>query len=441
MFSEENEVLFKKYDGELGAFYYQITLGLLSGDLKALSDPYEINSKNKVVMKRIDTLKIPSLSNQSLLEIMRFLAQQSGKVTNVFLFLKDLNGQVNQLITKAGDLFELKDEDIKEFNDKINIFICKQKCPCCDRICGVEEPTHNYHQCIYGHQIRGIGGVMLENQDASVARCEDIEDIDKMQYNGQEMTWMEFKQKMKEQTNNPWIFDDVMYTRGNLSIKERFKLAWTLIGKRICQERYKDSKMKYVEYNQAIIDNQKVKQALPKNYIYMIDSSGSMHGDRWKDLLNSLKKTLGQICAINTNSKVTILNFSSSVKDEYVSAAASSINVEALTFQGQGTNFEAAFIRGFEHIKKITSNDIVLVFMTDGEDSYPQNAVNNLKFYLKTPNFQNLKVKFDFNAIGFQCNTSILNTLVQELGGTTHFADNGAQLTRAFMEILNKKTD
>ena len=94
-------------------------------------------------------------------------------------------------------------------------------------------------------------------------------------YNGQEMTCMEFKEKMKNEVNNPWIFDDIASTSKNLLIKKKFKLAWTLIGRRICEERYKGSGMKYVKYNQAIIDSQKVVQSRPKNYIYMIDSSGS----------------------------------------------------------------------------------------------------------------------------------------------------------------------
>lgn len=163
--------------------------------------------------------------------------------------------------------------------------------------------------------------------------------------------------------------------------------------------------------------------------------------NKWAELLVSLKKTLGQICALNMSSKVTIINFSSVVKIDYVDAAPNSINVEALTFQRGGTNFERAFASGLDHIVKISKHDIVLVFMTDGEAGYPAIAVENIKNYLATPTFQQSKIKFSFNAIGFKCHSNILNDLVKALGGTTHFADSGAQLTKAFMEILNKTDD
>ena len=79
--------------------------------------------------------------------------------------------------------------------------------------------------------------------------------------------------------------------------------------------------------------------------------------------------------------------------------------------------------------------------MTDGESRFPFNASNNLKTHLSTQTFKDFNIKFEFNAIGFRCNSPVLNNLVRELGGTSHFADSGAQLTKIFMEILNKKTD
>ena len=274
-FSEENEVLFKKYENELGLFYYRIVLALLKGDMKTLYHDYQINPKTKIIFKKINSLRILPETDEWATDMLNFLEQQAGRVTNALLFIKNLNDQVTQLIAKSSDLFTFKDEDIKEFQDKINVFICKQKCPCCDRICGIEEPSHRFHQCIYGHQIRGIGGTMLENKEASVARCEDIEDIDTMQYNGQVMTWMEFKEKWKNDSNNPWLFDDITSSRKDQAVKEKFHFAWTLIGRRICEVNHERSGMKYVEYNQVVIDRQKAStvRSNPKNYVYMIDSS------------------------------------------------------------------------------------------------------------------------------------------------------------------------
>ena len=165
------------------------------------------------------------------------------------------------------------------------------------------------------------------------------------------------------------------------------------------------------------------------------------NNNKWPELLQSLKKTLGQITVLNRNSRVTIINFSSRIKVECINAAPNSINVEAITFQCEGTNFEAAFTSSFENIAKISMNDIVLVFMTDGHGHYPVNVIKRFKSYLASSTFTNLKIKFEFNAIGFKTNSSILADLIEDLGGTTHFADSETQLTKTFMEILDKKID
>lgn len=56
----------------------------------------------------------------------------------------------------------------------MEVKICREQCPGCQRICGVEESHTNNHQCKYGHQMRALGGVKLTNGDASVIRCEDV---------------------------------------------------------------------------------------------------------------------------------------------------------------------------------------------------------------------------------------------------------------------------
>lgn len=47
----------------------------------------------------------------------------------------------------------------------------------------------NNHQCLYGHQMRALGGVKLKNGDASVIRCEDVNIMSEVEFNGTKMTW------------------------------------------------------------------------------------------------------------------------------------------------------------------------------------------------------------------------------------------------------------
>jgi len=163
-----------------------------------------------------------------------------------------------------------------------------------------------------------------------------------------------------------------------------------------------------------------------------------MQGRKWEDLQNSLKETLNTINKINKNSKVTIINFSNKIFIDYQDKPASSINVYDLTFQNGGTNFSAAFIAGFEQIQRITKNDTVLVFMTDGMSDYPKDEIAFIREYINSSYFKKLKIKFDFNALGFQCKSDILDEMARELGGTTYFAQDAIQLKRTFIEILNK---
>ena len=66
-------------------------------------------------------------------------------------------------------------EDKNNFRSLVTVKICKELCPGCQRICGVEKVHTNKHECKYGHQMRALGRVKLDNGDASVMRCEDVQ--------------------------------------------------------------------------------------------------------------------------------------------------------------------------------------------------------------------------------------------------------------------------
>jgi len=268
----QDEVLMKKYHSIIAQFYYQIVFAFLEGNTERIFKEYQITSELKIVMKRMPGLEISALESENVLELLKHLKNQSGgKVTNARLFIDSLLEEVTKIKLKSDELVFFANE---YFTSKSNIFVCKQKCPCCDRICGEEDPSHKIHKCLYGHQIRAIGGTMItKTKEASIVRCEDVSDLDKMKFNGKDMTWGEFKEKMKTQPNNPWSFDDIVQTRSDNELKKRFAYAWSLIGKRICEERHKGTGMVYVHFNQANIDAQREKSK-SIHHIFMIDSSG-----------------------------------------------------------------------------------------------------------------------------------------------------------------------
>jgi hypothetical protein len=114
-------------------------------------------------------------------------------MTNLSKFVKKLlTSETRNLYTKElDDISKLSPKDRDSYLIKGSI--CNQKCPCCGRICGVEK-DHEFHKCIYGHQMRGLNGNYIEREnntkEASVVRCEQMAESDIIKYNGQEYTWI-----------------------------------------------------------------------------------------------------------------------------------------------------------------------------------------------------------------------------------------------------------
>jgi len=55
----------------------------------------------------------------------------------------------------------MNEEDKINYFNSVRVVVCEQTCPCCGRICGLVN-NHQYHQCIYGHQMRGLNGTFLK---------------------------------------------------------------------------------------------------------------------------------------------------------------------------------------------------------------------------------------------------------------------------------------
>lgn len=89
-----------------------------------------------------------------------------------------LNPEVKAKVLKeADDLENFIEKDKIDYINSLNVVVCNEKCPCCGRICGFEK-NHRYHQCLFGHQMRGFNGnyIEMENgvKEASVIRCEQM---------------------------------------------------------------------------------------------------------------------------------------------------------------------------------------------------------------------------------------------------------------------------
>jgi len=141
----------------------------------------------------------------------------------------------------------MTDEDKKNYFNSVRDVVCEQTCPCCGRICGLVN-NHQYHQCIYGHQMRGLNGTYLKGtsyREASVIRCENMAEPDQIEYNGKVMTWFEFKKYFSEKNIGGWLYTDCLSTK-DLN-KDLFETAWTIAGPIYC----KKHNLQYVPFNRV----------------------------------------------------------------------------------------------------------------------------------------------------------------------------------------------
>ena len=184
-------------------------------------------------------------------------------------------------------------------------------------------------------------------------------------------------------------------------------------------------------------------------YIFIIDSSGSMQGDRWKALLDSMTENLALVAEKSQENRVAIVNFSSDALVEYENAFPSDVKVGNLTFQGGGTSFEAALQKGTSCLSKAIKSTLkdnansntdhinhtfyTMFFLSDGEDSYPEMAISALKKIVAT-----LPIgTFQFIGIEFCCtNSSSLTRICSEFNGQKKKSFDHNSLSSAFVEAL-----
>ena len=128
--------------------------------------------------------------------------------------------------------------------------------------------------------MRALAGNYFERgngeKEAFVVRCEQLKETDIMEYNGNKMTWTEFKKYWADKPTGGWLYDDANpnYSPEN---KKRIESAWLLAGPIFCQK----NSIKYVDYNDA--ESQKYSSNV--HFIFALDESGTMNGYPWSQLM------------------------------------------------------------------------------------------------------------------------------------------------------------
>ncbi|CAF1591296.1 unnamed protein product, partial [Didymodactylos carnosus] len=284
------------------------------------------------------------------------------------------------------------------------------------KACGCSE------HCQMGHQYRGMAGYKFEvSNEASLFMCEDLKDKQVLIVSGVRKTWAEFKND-----HSDWDFDTTSLSENDLNrLRGKYAIIWQKIGGQLCQEYH----MEYVMHN----SNQT--ETIPCHYIMLLDASSSMKGQPWNDLIEVVTIFIRLRLAAAMGDRVTILVFNDSVAPVYVNEELQAINITRIQYKGHGTNFAAAFRyvprvidqlchdRNFQHFQN------VIIFMSDGEASYPAEELNII-----CNQFRSVITKFWTVALGTR-QKNVLSLINSTMDGEYRNKKESCDLVQAYAEI------
>ena len=259
---------------------------------------------------------------------------------------------------------------------------CQTSCPCCGRMCDVEHfmvrseigSETNKHRCLRGHQFRAMKGFKMENSnEPSFLICDSMKNGDKITFDGKVITWAEYKR-----LNPTWSFEVASQEEVNVW-RARCVAIWGKIGKELCAH----FGMKYTEC--ALSMQPTVSE--PIHFVFVLDDSDSMRGDRRGALIQSVTNFLtirhkdGHL-----NDRVTMIIFASRASIEVFNKPIHPSLVDKLKTRNSSLGATTSYAAALKQLIKAMSdarkaNDkrkFGIVFMSDGGDGYPSAQLSEL---------------------------------------------------------------
>jgi uncharacterized protein YegL len=405
--------------------------------VSAYGATYKLKPEGYDIFDRLAKYSPPSAR---LIEVTKAMSQTYNNISigNLTAFLETLMNEkdkiINYFIEFPSDFNVLdKNDTYKRLLDKVRG--CSEKCPCCRRPCDIDHTliksipgsNDNQHCCTLGHALRAMNGYRYEITDeASLVMCEHIQDEQTIVVGPTRKRWSEFKKDHYD-----WNFDAIMTVDELNRLHGKFLGVWARIGPELC-DKYG---MKFVTTNIL-----KSIEQISFHYILLLDGSGSMSGQPWKDLLDAVKKFLDVRRSTNSSDRISILVFSSHATTVYFNETISNIDLSTITFPGNTTNFANAFATVHNIIKRAqketansTSNNIqigyAIVFMSDGQADYPQKELTALLTDYK------MQIKRFWTVTLGQTKMDILEKINKTMDGLFFDVKHSSDLLETFAEI------
>lgn len=281
----------------------------------------------------------------------------------------------------------------------------------------------NQHKCQLGHQLRAMAGYKFEkSNEASLFQCEKMEDHQPILVRGTKKKWSEFKKDHPD-----WDFGNKITENELLSLRSKFLDVWGKVGKLICRK-----------YSMDFVTNNTQIRPTPFHYILLLDASGSMGGEPWRNLLEGVKEFIEIRIESNTEDRVTIITFDHNVKRPYFNSNIKLIDTNKIEFTNGRTDFCKPFQMVIDTIRATeppnmpsspTKNlDFIIIFMSDGQASFPGTQLDTL-LTIKT------KIHAFWTVALGQTEMDVLEKINEKMGGTFTELKNSADLIQVYAEI------
>ena len=184
-------------------------------------------------------------------------------------------------------------------------------------------------------------------------------------------------------------------------------------------------------------------EVLPKDIIFVIDTSGSMKGGKIEQVKASLKFCIN---SLNPGDRFNLVTFSTEIhhfRDKLVGADAD-IRAAALDFVGDinavgGTNINDALLAALGDDPHDAKRPFLIVFMTDG---LPTVGITDIGAILKSVAGQNSQgVRVHVLGVGSDVNTRLLDTLAEQSRGTRDYCLEQEDLELKLSAFVGRLTD
>ncbi|CAF0853008.1 unnamed protein product [Adineta steineri] len=385
-------------------------------------DP-ELASLIDLISKSNDTTRVSSTNASRI----RFTS-----IRNFQYFLKSILHIEEKVIKQYDDIpiaFTVYDKDRIYMKLQSKAKGCVVKCPCCQRPCDADHSLvksnsgdeDNKHHCTTGHQLRAFAGIKFETtNEASLYQCNEINNNDYIIVKGTRKKWSAMKRDYPQ-----WDFDVTNSPNELSSLKSKFLYIWGKVGKKFC-EKYN---MEYVTINTP--------RPLPEafHYILLLDSSGSMLGKPWIDLIAATTLLLQARIDGGTDDRISIITFNYEATLVCTDQPMSAVDLSKIACTKDGTRFEPAFQLVNDIIQR--SNDkksnlkYIIVFMSDGQADYPE-----IELKILEPMLNDQIQEFWTVALG-EGNMSILEQINLQMKGIFKQLKDSSELSATFAEIAH----